>query len=136
MKQAKLNIKDDPRYLAAEEILFTHIDQEQESIIPTSMRISRMYRTKVFTTAIFTILGVFGFTNAILTFDWVQMLSYTFTIIIGIVFGWISMNEAEIIWTDEHLRYAKYVEEEKKRKDTLSTVVPQSQEMAETQHIL
>lgn len=139
IKQAKVNIKDDPRYLEAERILFKYLMREEvkEEIIPTKQRIARMYRNKAITTVIFTILGVFGFTQAILTFDWVQMLSYAFTIGVGIVFGWISMNEAEIIWTEDHLKYAKYLQQkEEAAKTALPAVVQESEEVAAPQYIL
>lgn len=70
-------------------------------------------------TVTFSILGVFGFTNAILTFDWVSMLSYLFTIILGLVFGVISMGETEEIWTENHYRYAKKIEYERKNQKGL-----------------
>ena len=75
-----------------------------------------MYRNKTITTILFTVLGIFGFTNAILTFDMVAMLSYLFTIGMGIVWGFVSMKEAEEIWTIKHYRYAKKGEQEKNNK--------------------
>lgn len=108
MKQAKVNVRDNPKYIEAEKILLENIKKDEQPPRAASVMIHEMYRSKAITTAIFSILGVFGFTNAILTFDWVSMISYMFTIIIGIVFGWISMNNAEIIWTDNHLAYARY----------------------------
>lgn len=113
VKQGKVNVKDDPRFLEAERIL-SEQNKSEEEILPAPYYIRKMYKSKVTTTGIFTILGVFGFTNALLTFDWVSMLSYTFTIIMGLVFGWISMNQAEEIWVEKHYRYAKKVEREAK----------------------
>ena len=135
IKQAKVNIKDDPKYLAAEEILLIDIDDKEQEIIPTKLRISRMYRNKMITTILFTILGVFGFTNAILTFDWVQMLSYTFTIGFGVVSGWITMNEAEIIWTEDHLRYAKFVEQQREATKQSAAAAPLVEKVVEETHI-
>lgn len=113
VKQAKINIKDDPRFVEAEEIL-NNTDTKDEPILPAKYYLRKMYKSKMSTSAIMTLLGVFGFTNALLTFDWVAMLSYLFTISIGIVFGWISMNQAEEIWTERHYRYAKKVERDAK----------------------
>ena len=58
-------------------------------------------------TAISSILGVFGLTQAILSFDWVAMLTYFFTVVFGLVFGWITMNEVEYYWTNTY--YKLYV---------------------------
>lgn len=113
VKQGKVNVKDDPRFLEAEKILQEH-DKYEEEILPASFYIKKMYKSKMTTTAIFTILGVFGFTHAMLTFDWVSMLSYMFTIAMGLVFGWISMNQSEEIWSEKHYKYAKKVEREAK----------------------
>lgn len=112
MKRAKINVRDDPHFKEAERILFEADDDVAEAL-PASYYIKRMYRSKMTTTAVFTILGVFGFTNAILTFDWVSMLSYTFTIIFALVFGWIAMGEAELVWIEQHYKYAKRVERER-----------------------
>lgn len=112
MKRAKINVRDDPKFVEAERILNEELDGIDDAL-PAAYYIKRMYRSKMTSTAIFTILGVFGFTNAILTFDWVSMLSYTFTIIMALTFGWISMGEAEVIWIEQHYKYAKRVEREK-----------------------
>lgn len=113
MKRAKINVRDDPKFLEAERILNEELDGIDDAL-PAAYYIRRMYRSKMTSTAIFTILGVFGFTNAILTFDWVSMLSYSFTIIMALTFGWISMGEAELIWIEQHYKYAKRVERERK----------------------
>ena len=105
MRQAKVNVKDNELFIKAEEIL-RNIDDPEEEIIATNILIARMYRSKVISTIIFTILGVFGFTQAILTFDYVQMLSYALTVFIGLVFGWVAMNQAEDIWTTSHYKWA------------------------------
>lgn len=112
MKRAKVNASASPYFQEAEQILRTH-SPDDEPILPAATYIRSMYRSKMISTAIFTVLGVFGFTNAILTFDWVAMLSYIFTILMGLVFGWISMSEAEVIWIEKHYKYAKQVEREK-----------------------
>lgn len=124
MKRAKINVKDDPMFIEAERILADYFNEE-EDILPASYYISKMYRSKMTSTAIFTILGVFGFTNAILTFDWVSMLSYTFTIIMALTFGWISMGEAEIIWIERHYKYAKRVEKERTAMAVASPQLPE-----------
>lgn len=117
MKRAKINVKDNPYFKQAEEIL---VEKElEEEPLPAEFYINKMYRSKMLTTVIFTILGVVGFSNAVLTFDWVSMLTYIFTIIIALVFGWISMAEAEQVWIEKHYRYAKKVQLERQSKATI-----------------
>lgn len=132
MKRAKINVRDDPKFVEAERILNEELDGIDDAL-PADYYIRRMYRSKMTSTAIFTLLGVFGFTNAILTFDWVSMLSYTFTIIMALTFGWISMGEAEVIWIEQHYKYAKRVEHERaeaKRKADLETKMQKDLAMA------
>lgn len=116
MKRAKINVKDNPYFIEAEKILADEEDGIDEAL-PAEHYIKRMYRSKMATTAIFTLLGVFGFTNAMLTFDWVSMLSYTFTIIFSLTFGWAAMGDAETIWIERHYKYAKRVERERIKKE-------------------
>ena len=116
VKQAKVNVRDNPKFIEAENILLTESKSGEEEIMPASFYLNKMYRSKVITTVIFSILGVFGFTNAILTFDVVSMLSYLFTIGMGIIFGWVAMNNAEEIWTVNHYKYAKKIERERLEK--------------------
>lgn len=115
MKQAKLNVRENEYFKKAEEILFEE-NEEEEDPLPAEFYIKKMYKSKMTTTIIFTLLGVFGFTNAVLTFDWISMLSYIFTIVMALVFGWISMSEAEQVWIEKHYKYAKKVEKENKLK--------------------
>lgn len=134
IKQAKVNVRDNEFFQEAERILLTE-ETEEEAILPAKFYLNKMYRTKVLTTGIFTVLGVFGFTNAILTFDWVSMLSYTFTITIGLVFGWISMNQAEEIWTERHYKYAKKVEKERIEQEKHKREMATLEKLAKTQHL-
>lgn len=118
MKRAKINVKDNPYFKQAEEIL---VEKElEEEPLPAEFYINKMYRSKMLTTVIFTVLGVVGFSNAVLTFDWVSMLTYIFTIIIALVFGWISMAEAEQVWVEKHYRYAKKIQSDRLRELSLS----------------
>ena len=118
MRQAKVNVRDNELYIKAEALLLYANDDEE--LLPTTELIAKMYRSKIVSTIIFSILGVFGFTQAILTFDYVQMLSYTITIVIALVFGWVSMNQAEEIWTVHHYKWAlktKKTDEEAQKND-------------------
>lgn len=110
MEQAKVNVKDNPYYIEANEILMRY-----GKLLPFTPRDPDSwergeYKTKGITIAITTVLSAVGLTQAILTFDWVSMLTYFFTIVMGVVFGIIQMNKAETYWTTEYWQYAKMVE--------------------------
>ena len=112
VKQAKVNVRDNEQFKKAEEIL-NNIKEEAEEIKPAKEYIAVLYRKKGISLFITSVLSIFGLTNAILTFDWVSMLTYIFTILMALVFGWITMNEVEEIWTDKHYKYALKIQKEK-----------------------
>ena len=64
---------------------------------------------------VLSVVSVIGLTQAILTFDVVSMMTYAFTIIMGIIFGILQMNATEEYWTVEFYNYALLIE--KKRKE-------------------
>lgn len=107
IKQAKVNVKDDPKFLEAEAYYVTK-EEETEEYLPTPKEfIGGLYRKKGITTTLTSALSVFGLTSAILTFDWVSMLTYLFTIVFGLIYGWIVMNSVEEYWTDIYYRRYK-----------------------------
>lgn len=112
IKQAKVNVKDDVKFKEAD-AYFNEKAEEEEWLTPTQF-LSRLYRNKMITTTINSILGVFGLTSAVLTFDWVSMLSYLFTVVIGLIFGWITMNSVEEYWKND---YYKLMLRDKKKKE-------------------
>lgn len=110
MQQARLNIKDDEKYKEARSIL---VREKIKNVIPSSPAKwnAKQYLTKGVTIFVATGLSTIAFTQAILTFDWISMLTYLFTIIMGLIFGVLQMKIAEEYWTDEYYRYALFVRE-------------------------
>ena len=106
IKQAKVNIKDNPKFVEADNFYTLQTEDEEEYLPGPTEFISKLYRNKGITTVITSALSVFGLTSAILTFDWVSMLTYLFTIIFGLLFGWMTMNKVEDYWTITY--YKKY----------------------------
>ena len=106
MKQAKVNIKDNEQYLEAKKLL-RELDEGKE-FIPRSPNkyISKQYKTKGVTIFFTTGLSTIALTQALLTFDYVTMLTYLFTIVMGLIFGVMSMKTAEDYWTEEFYEYA------------------------------
>ena len=104
--QAKLNIKDDPRFIEANEIL----GKLRREVLPRSPSrfFAKEYGVKGTTTFLFSALSVIALTNAILCFDWIAFLTYVLTLIMGIIFGVLEMKKVELFWTEEYLAYAHY----------------------------
>ena len=111
IKQAKVNVKNNENYKAAKKILDNTKKQLDPPRTPNQF-FSKLYRKKGTRLAMTSILGVFGLTSALLTFDMTASLTYLMTIVMGIVFGWITMNAVEEYWTDEYYRLALQVERE------------------------
>lgn len=111
--QAKINVAENPNYLAALDILALY-QLEDEAVPRSPAQYNRtVYGKKgvaIFTTSI---ISAVGLTQAILTFDIVAMLTYFFTILFGVIFGILQMNNAEIYWTNEFYTYAKRIEKAK-----------------------
>lgn len=111
MQQAKVNVKDNENYKKARNIL---MKQKEKEVLPKSPNKwnSQQYIKKGSTIFITTGLSTIALTQAILTFDYVSMLTYLFTIIMGLIFGILQMKTAEEYWTDEYLQYALMKERE------------------------
>lgn len=109
MEQAKINVKDDVHYKEALEILSK---SEQKEFTPRSPRKwnAQQYGKKGTSLFISSLLATIALSQAILTFDWVALLTYLFTIILGIIFGVLQMKQAEIYWINEFYDYAKLKE--------------------------
>ena len=114
MEQAKVNVKDHPKYKEACEML-SNIKLKKQ-LLPQSPKIwnAKQYSTKLTMIFIFSFLSLVAFGNAILNFDLVMFLSAIFTIVIGLVFGLLQMRKAEYYWTNEFWLYAKMESEKVK----------------------
>lgn len=110
MCQAKINIKDDENYKKAREIL---MDVKLKEVRPRSPRKwnAEQYGMKGVTIFITSSMTVVALTQAVLSFDYISMLTYLFTIIMGLIFGVLQMKTAEEYWTREYLEYALYRQE-------------------------
>lgn len=110
MCQAKINIKDDENYKKARDIL---MDVKLKEVRPRSPRKwnAEQYGMKGVTIFITSSMTVVALTQAVLSFDYISMLTYLFTIIMGLIFGVLQMKTAEEYWTREYLEYALYRQE-------------------------
>ena len=112
MQQAKVNVKDDPKYKEANDILkrcgFLNKWAPRGPVEWQKLQ----YKRKGIWIAIGSLITAIGLSQALLVFDWVMMVSYVVIIIFGIIFGVLQLNAAEQYWTDEYYDYAKMVERE------------------------
>lgn len=113
-KQAEVNVKDDPNYIRANEIL-NRVKHEKVKI-PESPKqfMKKEWSTKATSITISSILASFTLAGIVLRFDLTQLLVYLFVVILGVFFGYFTMRKHEHYWTDEYLKYALMVEKEKK----------------------
>ena len=128
MEQAKLNVKDNERYKEANEILLRAKKREHEPKSPAKWQAEQYGKkgTKIF---LGSAMSVVAFGQAILSYDWVSMLSMLFTIVMGIIFGIMQMKKAETYWTTEYYAYAlkqqkleqEEIKEEEKQEECLQS---------------
>ena len=112
IRQGKLNVKDDPRFLEA---LRLDGQCQRREIEPRSPQtwLSKQYAFKSSTLVIGSLMSTLVLTNAILTYDYVSLITYAFTIALGVIFGVMQMRAAEDYWTSEYPLWAqkRYQEE-------------------------
>ena len=95
MQQAKLNSSSNEKYKAANEMLYKLAPQIYDPRSPLKFN-KQEYGRKGVIIFVTTLLSAFALTQAILSFDYMSMLTYLFTIIMGVVFGIIQMKKAEV----------------------------------------
>ena len=106
VKQAKINVKDNPNYVEACRIFNQLSPLGEEEILDPATFLSKLYRTKGTKVMATSALSVVALSNAILTFNWISMLTYLFTVITGLVYGWITMATVENYWTEDYYKLA------------------------------
>ena len=110
--QAKINIRNDENYLEACKILDKISPSDTDKIRSPGEYYKEIYGTKGVTIFVTSALSAIGLTQAVLTFDWISMLTYFFTVLMGLIFGVLQMNQTELFWTEEYLKYARKVKED------------------------
>lgn len=116
MCQAKINVKNNENYRKALEMLYKIAPKVYTPLSPQQW-LKKEYRTKAVTIFVTTSLSTVALTQAVLSFDYMAMLTYLFTIILGVVFGIIQMKKAEEYWTQEFYDFAvKFVEDYNSKK--------------------
>lgn len=112
MEQAKLNVAKNDNYRQAKDIL---IEVKIKEVMPRSPHKwnSQQYLQKGTSIFLTSGLSCVALSQALLSYDYMTLLSYLFTIIMGVVFGVLQMKNAEEYWTDEYLKYALNIKKER-----------------------
>lgn len=105
VRQAKLNVKDDPRFIEAQTIMGKLRQNIVHARSPHTY-FGQLYRRKgsmIFAT---TLLSAVVLTNVILTWDITSFITYATTVLMGLLFGVLKMKDVEVYWTEEYYVFA------------------------------
>lgn len=115
--QAELNVQYEPRYIEAREIVRKYRIGKYKPMSPEDRR-KKMFSKKVIITILTSLISV-ALTEALLHYNFADLIAYTISMIMAIVFGILNMADQEKYWVEEFYDYAitiKEEEEEKQRK--------------------
>lgn len=105
VRQAKLNVKDDPCFIEAQRIM-GKLRQNVSHARSPHIYFGQLYRRKGSTIFVTTLLSAVVLTNAILTWDITSLITYATTVIMGLIFGVMKMKDVEVYWTEEYYVFA------------------------------
>lgn len=116
-QQAVINVSKDERYLKAKEKLSkSDIKKEYKPRSPRQYNF-QLYGGKGTTIFISSILSTFAISQAILTYDWISLLSYALVITFGVIFGINSQLNTERYLTEELPLYAEMITQQNLEKE-------------------
>lgn len=116
VQQGKVNIKDDPRYLEARDMMM-RVEKKEEIPLSPAQHYARVYGKKMTTLSITTLLSLIGFGSAIIVFSVATFLAQLISIVIAVSFGLFQMKQEEEWWVVDYFRYAKYYTEKQKENE-------------------
>ena len=100
-QQGKVRAKDNPLYREAWEKDFNNPHKSYVARSPRQWN-AQQYGRKGVTVIITSLLSGFVLTQAVLTYDWVALISYVIALTIGIVFGIMQMFANYNYWIEEY----------------------------------
>lgn len=109
-QQAKINCKNDPNYLKANEILKKH--REEKEFIPRSPKSmnKQEYISKLTCIIIFSMMSFITISSLVISFDLITFISCVLSTVVSLIFGWVTMLKNEDYWTGEYLEYALWID--------------------------
>ena len=105
IRQAKKNVRNDPHFLEAQEIMGKISNKIKKPRSPGTY-FREIYTKKSTTVFLTTILSTVALTDILTKYDWKLAVSYGATILTCIIFGILKMKDVEIYWTEEYYSYA------------------------------
>lgn len=115
VQQGKVNSLNNKNFIEANLILNKVRDKNAKKPSSPTKYLVETYSKKGTSLFFTTALSLVALSQAIFSYNWQDLITYGFTIAMGIVFGILTMLKVETYWQDEYLEYAKMIEEESKR---------------------
>ena len=119
-KQGLINVKDNPQYIKARELMNKVKIRKYTPSSPAKYQ-AKSYGKKGTTLVISTMASLVAITNMILRFDYLALISYCITILMAIIFGIFAMKNDELYWTDEYYYWALQQAADSDEKKALET---------------
>lgn len=117
-KQGLMNVKDNPQYVKARELMNKVKAKKYNPMSPLKYQ-AKSYGKKGTTLVISTMASLVAITNMLLRFDYLALISYCITILMAVIFGIFAMKNDELYWTDEYYYWALQQSQEAKSLDEL-----------------
>lgn len=121
-KQGKLNIIEHPKYKEAVELMNKVKTKVYKPLSPAQYQL-RSYGKKGTTLIITTMASLVAITRMLLKFDYLALISYAVTIVMGVIFGIFAMKSDEVYWTNDYYFYAL------QQSETLDDLIKQDMEV-------
>lgn len=113
--QAELNVQYEPRYIEAREIVRKYRIGKYNPMSPEERR-KKMFSKKVIITILTSLISV-ALTEAILKYNFADLIAYTISMLMAVVFGILSMADQEKYWIEEFYDYAITIKDEEEAKE-------------------
>ena len=121
-KQGKLNILENEMYKKAQELMNKVKTKAYKPLSPLQYQ-ARSYGKKGTTLILTTVFSLVAITRMILKFDYLALIAYGVTILLGIIFGIFAMKSDEVYWTNDYYFYAL------QQSETLDDLIKQDMEV-------
>ena len=113
--QAELNVQYEPRYIEAREIVRKYRIGKYNPMSPEERR-RKMFSKKIIITVLTSLISV-ALTEAILKYNFADLIAYSISMIMAVVFGVLNMADQEKYWVEEFYDYAITIKEEEEAKE-------------------
>lgn len=113
--QAELNVQDEERYKEARDIVRKYRIGKYSPMSPEDRR-KKMFSKKIIIIVLTSLISV-ALTEVLLKYNFADLIAYTISMIMAVVFGVLSMADQEKYWIEEFYDYAMTIKEEAIKKE-------------------